>query len=232
MNDSRKSWRRWAQTSGACIDVRSFVAALLALSMAGCGKPYAWDGSLEHLLESQPGHFGTVLEDPARYRVQILYTQIDRDADNRPSFRSFSYRLDPDEYFYPASTVKLPTAALALEKLAALGIDGVDRDTEMRVGDEAAGKSVGRYVREVLLVSDNQAFNRLYDFLGQEPLNKRLHEMGFAGTRLMHRLEIALSVEDNRLVIAGDGPERSRLQRLCERMRAPVRFEGEVSGER
>jgi hypothetical protein len=166
--------------------------------MAGCGKPYAWDGSLEHLLESQPGHFGTVLEDPARYRVQILYTQIDRDADNRPSFRSFSYRLDPDEYFYPASTVKLPTAALALEKLAALGIDGVDRDTEMRVGDEAAGKSVGRYVREVLLVSDNQAFNRLYDFLGQEPLNKRLHEMGFAGTRLMHRLEIALSVEDNR----------------------------------
>ena len=85
-----------------------------------------------------------------------------------------------------------------LEKLTALGVDGLDRDTEMRVGDETAGKSVGRYVREVLLVSDNQAFNRLYDFVGQQPLNRALEEKGFADTRIMHRLEIALSVEDNR----------------------------------
>ena len=210
MNDSRKNWRRWARISSACIDVRPLWAALLALSVAACSKPYAWDGSLEHLLASQPERFGAVLEDPARYRVQILYTQIDRDADNRPTFRSYTYRLDLDEYFYPASTVKLPTAVVALEKLRDLGIDGLDRDTEMRVGDEASGKSVGRYVREVLLVSDNQAFNRLYDFVGQETLNRRLRGMGFEGTRIMHRLEIALSVEDNRRTgpvrfVAGDG---------------------------
>jgi hypothetical protein len=198
MNDSRKNWRRWARTSSACIDVRLLLAGLLALTVTACSKPYAWDGSLEHLLASQPDHFGTVLEDPARYRVQVLYTQIDRDAENRPSFRSYSYRLDPDEYFYPASTVKLPTAVIALEKLGALGVNGLDRDTEMRVGDETSGKSVGRYVREVLLVSDNEAFNRLYDFVGQEPLNRRMRDMGFDGTRLMHRLEIALSVDDNR----------------------------------
>jgi len=198
MNDSRKNWHRWAPLSGAWVDVRWLLAGLAAVAVAGCDTPYEWDGSLERLLESRPGQFGTVLEDPARYRVQILYTQIDRDADNRPTFRSFEYRVDPDEYFYPASTVKLPTAVLALEKLNRLGIDGVDRDTEMRVGDEASGKSVGRYVREVLLVSDNQAFNRLYDFVGQEPLNRSLRKKGFDGTRIMHRLEIALSVEDNR----------------------------------
>ena len=107
MNDSRKNWRRWARISSACIDLRPLWAGLLALSVAACSQPYAWDGSLEHLLESQPERFGAVLEDPARYRVQILYTQIDRDADNRPTFRSYAYRLDPDEYFYPASTVKL-----------------------------------------------------------------------------------------------------------------------------
>ena len=94
---------------------------LLALIMAACGQPYQWDGELQHLLASQPERFGTVLDDPQRFRVQILYTQIDRDAANRPSFRSFAYRLNPDEYFYPASTVKLPTAALALEKLRAMG---------------------------------------------------------------------------------------------------------------
>ena len=198
MNDSKKSWRLSAPRSGAYADVRLLLAGLLALGMAACGKPYTWDGSLEALLQSQPANFAAVLEDPARYRVQILYTQIDRDADNRPSFRTFSYRLDPDEYFYPASTVKLPTAVMALEKLRALDVAGLDRDTEMLVGDEEQGKSVGRYVREVLLVSDNQAFNRLYDFVGQEPLNRGLQQKGLDGTRIMHRLEVAMSVEDNR----------------------------------
>ncbi|MEJ2257000.1 MAG: serine hydrolase [Woeseiaceae bacterium] len=198
MNDSRRSWRLSAPKSGACRDARVLLAGMLVLGMTACSKPYTWDGSLEALLESQPEHFRVVLEDPARYRVQILYTQIDRDADNRPSFRSFAYRLNPDEYFYPASTVKLPTAAVALEKLRALDVAGLDRDTEMLVGGEEEGKSVGRYVREVLLVSDNQAFNRLYDFVGQEPLNQRLHALGLDGTRIMHRLSIVLDVEENR----------------------------------
>ncbi len=149
-------------------------------------------------MASQPAHFATVLEDPDKYRVQIIYTQIDRDADGRPSFRSFTYRLDADEYFYPASTVKLPTAVLALEKLGELGVEGLDRDTVMLSDEAAAGKSVGRCVREILLVSANEAFNRLYEFIGQEPLNERMEESGFDGTRIMHRLDIALSLEENR----------------------------------
>ena len=166
--------------------------------LAACDDPYTWDGSLEALMASQPEHFGAVLEDPEKYRVQIIYTQIDRDADDRPSFRSFDYRLNADDYFYPASTIKLPTAVLALEKLGELGIDGLDRDTIMLSADAESGKSIGRDVRDILLVSDNEAFNRLYEFLGQEPLNERMRLSGFGGTRIMHRLEIALSVEENR----------------------------------
>lgn len=178
--------------------MRHWLVGVALMSLAGCDSAYEWDGSLESMLQAQPERFGMVMQDPDSYRVQILYTQIDRDADNRPTFRSFGYRLNDGEYFYPASTVKLPTAVLALEKLNELSVEGLDRDTVMLVGDEASGKSIGRYVREVLLVSDNQAFNRLYDFLGQEPLNQRLRNMGFSGTRIMHRLEIALSVEENR----------------------------------
>jgi hypothetical protein len=175
-----------------------WAASLLALVMAACDKPYTWDGSLEALMASQPGDFAAVLEDPGRYRVQIIYTQIDRDADNRPSFRSYTYRLDAGEYFYPASTVKLPTAVLALEKLGDLGIDDLDRNIVVLSGDAESGKSIGRYVREILLVSDNDAFNRLYEFLGQEALNERMRRSGFDGTRIMHRLEVALSVDENR----------------------------------
>jgi hypothetical protein len=119
--------------------------------------------------------------------------------------------LNADEYIYPASTVKLPTALLALEKLNAL--DGVDRDTTMITGVSADSQeradedpssptglpSVGHYIRKILLVSDNDAFNRLYEFLGQEPLNESMHAKGYTGTRIMHRLELALSIEDNRL---------------------------------
>lgn len=171
---------------------------LLALCLSGCEKPYTWDGSLKALLASQPERFATVLDDPEKHRIQIIYTQIDRDAENRPAFQSFSYRLSEDEYFYPASTVKLPTALLALEKLRELNVSGVNRDTEMRAGNVESGKSIGRYIREILLVSDNEAFNRLYEFVGQESINEKLRQSGYAGTRIMHRLEVVLSVEENR----------------------------------
>ena len=184
----------------------------LALCIGACGGEEGWNGSVESLLRSQPERFGAVIEDPERFRVQIIYTQIDRDADNRPSFRSFAYRLNPDEYFYPASTVKLPTAALALEKLKQLNVNRLDRDSVMLTGKSAEFHTeavidptsriglptVAQYIRKILVVSDNDAFNRLYEFLGQEDLNAAMASKGYAGTRIIHRLEIALTAEQNR----------------------------------
>lgn len=181
-----------------CTKATAALAAMTLMLIGGCDLKPEFDGSLEDFLLSQPDRFGTVMQDPAKYRVQIIYTQIDRDADNNPSFTSYDYRLSDDEYFYPASTVKLPVAALALEKINALAVDGLTRDSTLRVGEETEGKSVARYVREVLLVSDNDAFNRLYDFVGQEAIDASMRGKGFAGTRIMHRLSIALSVEENR----------------------------------
>lgn len=166
---------------------------------------------MEELLASQPQRFATVLQDPAKYRVQIIYTQIDRDADNRPTFTSHTYGVNADQYFYPASTVKLPTALLALEKINALAIPGLTRDTTMLTGvasdwqtpaltDPSAPTglpSIGHYVRKILLVSDNDAFNRLYEFIGQESLNASLQEKGYRNTRIFHRLEVARNAAEN-----------------------------------
>ena len=191
--------------------VRACLLGLLPL-LNSCGSGYEWDGSLENLLSSQPERFGTVLAEPDKYRVQIIYTQIDRDRNNVPSFRSFRYRVDSGEYFYPASTVKLPTALLALEKINDLATEGLTRNTSMLTG--AAGESqtaaisdpssptglpsVAHYIRKILLVSDNDAFNRLYEFLGQQALNDAMHSKGFSDTRIMHRLSTPLSLEENR----------------------------------
>lgn len=166
---------------------------------------------MDELLRSQPERFATVLQDPGKYRVQIIYTQIDRDADNRPTFTSYSYGLNPDQYFYPASTVKLPTALLALEKINDLAMPGLTRDTPMLTDVATDGQtaaltdpssptglpSVGHYVRKILLVSDNDAFNRLYEFIGQKPLNESLHDKGYHNTRIFHRLEVARNAAEN-----------------------------------
>lgn len=166
---------------------------------------------MDELLRSQPQRFATVTKDPDKYRVQIIYTQIDRDAGNRPSFTSYTYGVDPDQYFYPASTVKLPAALLALEKINELAIPGLTRDTTM-LTDVASDwqtpvasdpssptglPSIGHYIRKILLVSDNDAFNRLYEFIGQKPLNESLHKKGYQNTRIFHRLEVARNAEEN-----------------------------------
>jgi len=208
-------------------------ATLLSImALAACSPAVKWNGSLEAFLLSQPGRFGTVMQDPDLHRVQIIYTQIDRGIGNRPLFTSFSYRLDADEYFYPASTVKLPTALLALERINSL--DSVNRDTVMLtdattdwqvpVTEDASATngspSIGHYVRKILLVSDNDAFNRLYELLGQEPLYESLQAKGLSDTRIIHRLEVTLSIEENRLtnpvrfmsddtIVYGQGPQYS-----------------------
>jgi beta-lactamase family protein len=167
---------------------------------------------LAAILGAHPEWFASVVANADEHRLQILYTQIDRDAANRPTFRSFPYRLT-DAYFYPASTVKLPAAVLALEKLNDLAVPGLNRDTALRIeaGTPAeTGKerdpskadglpTIAHYIKKIFLVSDNDAFNRLYEFLGQKEINERLWRRGFTDARILRRLEAALDPEENRV---------------------------------
>jgi len=155
---------------------------------------------LDSLLRTAPA-LQPVLAQPAIYQLQIIYTQINRDAGNVPSFTRHTYHLNPGQYFNPASLVKLPVTLLALEKLHTLPVP-INRSTIMSTG--AAGRcqtpvpfaapadsdrqaSVGNYIKRMLLVSDNLAYNRLYELLGQKPLNDRLRQLGYAGSRIVRR---------------------------------------------
>jgi hypothetical protein len=143
-----------------------------------------------------------VLNHPARYELQVIYTQIDRDEQNRPRFTPHSYHLNARQYFNPASLVKLPVAALALEKLNQLPRPGLTRRSIMATGaayrcqtrvpfaapaDSDRAATVGNYIKRMLLVSDNGAYNRLYEFLGQRPLNERLSQLGYPAVRIVRR---------------------------------------------
>ncbi|HEY1114958.1 MAG TPA: serine hydrolase [Chitinophagaceae bacterium] len=169
------------------------------------------DNSFRDLLNHYSPHLLPVLDDPERY-VQVIYSRIDRDKLNRPRFSHYYYNVRPDHYFYPASTVKMPAAVLALQKLNELNIPGLDRNTTMIHEAAFSGQTpvyndptspdgrptIAHYIKKIFLVSDNDAFNRLYEFLGQEYINKELHKKGYDSAQVIHRLDIALSEEQNR----------------------------------
>src|SRR5688500_2275553 len=170
------------------------------------------DTFLRRLLERYPQHFDTLLDNPGR-RIQIIYTRIDRQKDNQPRFTHYYYNLDPGLYFYPASTVKFPAAVLALQKLNELKVKGLTKHSTLITGAASDAQSsvyndptsadgrptVAHYIKKILLVSDNDAFNRLYEFLGQEYLNRKLQGMGYDSVQIVHRLDVVLPVEENRL---------------------------------
>lgn len=153
----------------------------------------------------------SVINHPSRYELQILYTQIDRDSANNPSFTSHYYGIDSNTYFYPASTVKMPIAFLALEKINELDIEGLDKYTPLRIDSAYDGQtrveydstaenlkpSVAQYIRKIFVVSDNDAYNRLYEFLGQDYINGKLAEKGYDNFKIVHRLSVFNTVEQN-----------------------------------
>lgn len=159
---------------------------------------------LRKIMEAYPQYFAAILADPSKKEVQILYTQINRDKHNKPTFVSYSFHLNPHRYFYPASTVKLPVVIFALEKLHELNKRGLTRETTMKTDSDFTGQtkvetdtssssgyaSLGQYIRRVLLVSDNLAYNRLYEFTGRREINQKLKKYNLNGTRIMSRLTI------------------------------------------
>lgn len=178
---------------------------LATLLLAFAPPAYTQRNVLEKLIRQNQDSLQPWAAAPADYEVQILYTQIDRDELNRPQFTTYRYGVDPQHYFYPASTVKMPVAFLALERLQHLGVRGLNRDAAMKIGAERPPQtpvvtdptapnllpSVGHYVRKIFLVSDNDAYNRLYEWLGPEYINRTLREKGFGESRIIHRLSVS-----------------------------------------
>ena len=170
------------------------------------------DALLENILIQHPQFFDKILANRNLWNVQIIYTQVDRGVNNAPKLTNYSFNVNADRYFYPASTVKLPTAILALQRLNELKATGINKNTTMISESAYSGQTavyndpttfngrptVANYIKKILLVSDNDAHNRLYEFLGQEYLNDQLHKRGYEEVQILHRLQIALSEEENR----------------------------------
>jgi hypothetical protein len=194
----------------------SVLAGLLLFALSARAQSDA--NLLEKLMQQKPAQFGKILANPNEYRLQILYTQINRDKNNVPHFKEYSYRLNPKEYFYPASTVKMPLAFLALEKINNLKIKGLTKSTLM-VYDSVADRqepiynnpysingtqNIEQAVKEIFLVSDNNAANRLFEFVTPHTVHEQLAAKGYKDVYIRNRLELGRTAKENRSTQAID----------------------------
>lgn len=152
-----------------------------------------------------------VLANPKTYRYQLVYTKIDRDQNGTPHFTNYTLHTDPENYFNPASMVKMPLAFLAMEKLYELNLPGVNKYTTMQFdsnyqrqvamyADSSAQNkkpSIAHFIKRAFLISENDPYNRLYQFVGQGPTNQKLIAKGYTSTRITRQF-MGYTEEQNR----------------------------------
>jgi hypothetical protein len=171
------------------------------------------DAIFAEVLRSTPTLRGLAAE-PERYRMQILFAEILPEENGKISLKRYAYRENA-EYFYPASTVKIAAAASAIQVLEALQKEHtwISVDTPMRIHplfedeqldtvDESNVEggliTIRNEIRKTLIVSDNQAFNRLYELVGQDQLDTHMRAAGLSGPVIVHRLAEGRTALQNR----------------------------------
>jgi hypothetical protein len=170
---------------------------LLFFSFAFNGMAqYHYDLIPQLLQTSNPSFFEPYLSHADQYKIQIVYTQIDRDSNNKPSFKDYFYRIEENDYFYPASIVKLPFTIFALEQLQAKVLNTqlkfcYQKDSLSFAQDSLFKKkqclSIAQYINKALVVSDNQAANTLFELATPSYINYRMKALGFQQSRITQR---------------------------------------------
>ena len=148
--------------------MNKYLILILSIMVMTCSKPQN-SAILEKMINKLGNDFPDIVSNPKKHRLQVLYTQIDRDKNNKPTFTTHGFRVREKEYFYPASTTKFPIAVLALEKanlnskinpymrLEVLtekpDLSGVVKD----LSSESGYPSIAHYLRTLFIISDNSA---------------------------------------------------------------------------
>lgn len=170
------------------------------------------DAFLEEIMKQYPHYFDSIIAHRQDYNVQVIYTKIDRGANGIAGLKHYYFNVNPTRNFAPGSAAKLPVAILTLQKLASLKQYGVDKNTTMLTGKAYAGQTAvyneptspngkptpATYLKKMLLVSDGDAYNRLYELLGQHYINNELQQKGYTGAQITERLDADISEDGNR----------------------------------
>lgn len=151
------------------------------LTTLGC----ATMGPIKSAMSSDAIKINNVMNNLPSHEVQVLFSEVIRHKNGQVSFKEDQFQLDDNNYFYPASSVKLPIALLALEKLHESKV--LNRNTPYQVEGDSLISTFAKDIIDIFAVSSNSASNRLFEFMGQDDINRRLNTKGIPG-RISHRL--------------------------------------------
>lgn len=163
------------------------LAALICLFFSACASTTELIDPLDRALASKDPRIRKVMDHPEPYELQIRFTRIYREND-KVRFADYDFQVDKNQYFYPASTVKFPIAVMALEKLNTL--EGPATETKFYVEGDTLETTFGREIIKIFAVSDNDANNRLLEFLGQDAINEGFKTKNIGPARIAHRLSV------------------------------------------
>ena len=138
-----------------------------------------------------------IVNDKQDYAIQIMLTKINQ-YDSNVDFQSYQYQVDENQYFYPASTIKLPLVILTLKKINELRSRGSEitlkskivlssKDSTAKLKLKDSITSFQNLIADIFLVSDNSASNILIDFIGYNYFNQEMKNAGFEKTYLNHK---------------------------------------------
>lgn len=210
---------------------RSFIIITLILLDVGCSATKK--NILQEVLTSDNPKIKNVMSNPEGFELQIIYTQILRDKNNKVSFKDFTYNLNADNYFYPASTVKFPMAILALEKLNT--IENTSINTQYTIERNPNKLRFSEEITKVFAVSDNEASTHLLEFIGFDYLNESMKTKCLTPFRVSHRLSapnasepiskpITLYKEDNTVVILPEIINKSSIPLTINKLKKGIGF--------
>ena len=107
--------------------------------------------------------------------------------------------------------VKMPLAFLSLEKMHRLKRKGIHKFSPLTIDSNypkqvamfadssSADKkpSIAHFIKRALLISENDPYNRMYQFVGQGPINKSLQKKGYHSARITRQF-MGYSEDQNR----------------------------------
>ena len=195
----------------------------------GCANAPLEIDPLDRALASKDPRIRSVMDHPEPYELQIRFTRIHREKDG-VRFTDFDFQVDRNKYFYPASTVKVPIAVMALEKLNSS--DGLTTETKFYVEGDTLETTFGEEIIKIFAVSDNDANNRLLEFLGQDAINQEFTSKNIGPARIAHRLSTpnADDVTTKPLVIYLNDSTTTSLEGSTNTSAVPLRLEGITKG--
>ncbi len=174
-------------------------------------------GQLRDYLLAECPSFAALDANASEHRLQILVGEVVDTGSGESMLVQHGYRVDA-EYFYPASAIKLVGALLALNELQNLENDAgthptidtrivrhhrapvtmTPEETAAHVGEPLDEFTIRRSVEAALIRSSNSSFNRLYDTVGHERLNRGMWEAGYTSVRINHRLSVVEGTREAR----------------------------------